>query len=527
MKLTSLSFLLLAFVLSPLVYAQEVDEPPQVWYNLDLEADGVYGMSVDRAYETLTDRTPSRQVVVAVIDSGVDITHEDLQGRIWTNSDEDAGNGVDDDGNGYIDDVSGWNFIGSADGRNVENDSYELARQVAHLRKQFPDSEGIPVSGTRADEYQRLQELEAELASERAEFEGLAQTMAGIQMAVHQADATLTTHFGTGEYTMEEVRALESGNADVQRAREIMMFLEMNGLTVSDLDDQVEYVASRLEYGLNPDYNPRDIVGDNFEDVTERFYGNPDVSGPDPSHGTAVSGVIAAVRGNGIGIDGVAPNVLIMPIRTVPNGDERDKDVANAIRYAVDNGADIINMSFGKGISPRKDAVDEAVRYAAEHGVLLIHAAGNDGSNLDTQDNFPTRVLNGGEEAENWLEIGASSWDTSLAASFSNYGSTRVDVFAPGASIYSLSPGNSYTSSDGTSLAAPLVSGVAAMLMSYFPDLEAEQVREILLDSSFRYEFEVPVPGEEETTANFSTLSISGGVINAYAAVQMAVEMTN
>ncbi|MDX1438375.1 MAG: S8 family serine peptidase [Rubricoccaceae bacterium] len=518
----SFYLLLTALLASPYAYAQNGDAPPQVWYNLDYETDGVYGMSIDRAYEALEGRTPTRQVVVAVIDSGVDITHEDLQGQIWTNGDELAGNSVDDDGNGYVDDVSGWNFIGGPDGQNVSSDSFELARQVSRLRAQFRGVDTTALSGPAADDYAHWQELEAELADERAEFEGIAGQMAGIQMAVHQAHSVLSDHFEREDYAIADVDAIRSTDQDVLQARDILLFLDANGLTVSDLDKQVEYVTTRLEFGLNPDFDPRNIVGDDFSDVNERFYGNADVSGPDPGHGTAVAGVIAAVRGNGIGIDGVAPNVRIMPVRTVPNGDERDKDVANAIRYAVDNGADIINMSFGKGISPRKDAVDVAVRYAVERGVLLIHAAGNDGSDLNIKPNFPTRRLDDGTEAANWLEVGASRWDDALVASFSNYGAEKVDVFAPGASIYSLEPGNSYGSHDGTSLAAPLVSGVAAMLMAYFPELEAPQVRQILLDSATRFTLDVQVPGDDTVNTSFASLSITGAVINAYNAVEMA-----
>lgn len=514
---------LFALTLFPLAAAQDADAPPDVWYNLDYEQDGVYGMSVDRAYEALEGREPARQIVVAVIDSGVDITHEDLQGQIWTNDDI-PGNGIDDDGNGYVDDTHGWNFIGGADGRNIEFDSFEIAREVAALRAQ------VAAEGTASlapGDAERLEALEAELAENRAEFEGILGTLTGIQTAVQASDRIIRTHLRHDTYETAELEAIDTSDTEVLQARDMLLFLAANGLTLSDLDSQVDDVRGRLEYGYNPDFDPRSIVGDNYGDTSERIYGNADVTGPDASHGTSVAGVIAAVRGNGLGIDGVASNVLIMPIRTVPNGDERDKDVANAIRYAVDNGAHIVNMSFGKGYSPYKGAVDEAVRYAEEHGVLLVHAAGNGGADLATQSNFPNRLFDGGQEAGNWLEVGASRWDDELVASFSNYGQMRVDVFAPGASIYSLNPENEYGSHDGTSLAAPLVSGVAALLMAYFPELDATGVHRILVESAVRHSQNVPRPGADGETVGFDQLSISGGIINAYEAVRLAERASN
>lgn len=514
---------IVAFSFVSLATAQDAAAPPTVWYNLDYEQDGVYGMSVDRAYDALAGVEPSRQIIVAVIDSGVDISHEDLQGQIWTNDDA-PGNGVDDDANGYVDDTHGWNFIGGADGRNVEFDSFEIAREISTLRSRVAES---GTSSLSAEDTARLSALEAELAENRAEYEGVLGTLKGIQVAVNSSDRIIKTHFGRESYEASNLESIQSTDGEVIRARDMLLFLDANGLSVADLNGQVDYVEGRLEYGYNPDFDPRSIVGDNYEDTSERFYGNTDVTGPDASHGTSVSGVIAAVRGNGIGIDGVASNVLIMPIRTVPNGDERDKDVANAIRYAVDNGAHIINMSFGKGYSPYKGAVDDAVRYAEEQGVLLVHASGNDGVDITVESNFPNRMFGNDEEASNWLEIGASRWDAELVASFSNYGKTRVDVFAPGASIYSLNLNNGYGSHDGTSLAAPLVSGVAALLMTYFPNLEASDVRQILVDSAVKYEQQVPRPGSEGEMVAFRELSVIGGIINAYEAVLMAQRMGN
>jgi subtilisin family serine protease len=266
-------------------------------------------------------------------------------------------------------------------------------------------------------------------------------------------------------------------------------------------------------------------VGDNPADLSERVYGSADVMGPDATHGTHVAGIIAAARGNGVGVDGIAPRVQIMAVRVVPDGDEHDKDVANGIRYAVDNGAQIINMSFGKAFSPHKSAVDEAVKYAESKGVLLIHAAGNDGEDLGENPSFPTRAYEGGGSAANWIEVGASSWKVdSLATTFSNYGRGQVDLFAPGLDILSTVPGGGFERQDGTSMAAPVVTGVAALLMAYFPDLKAADVKRILLASVSPFgDRNVARPGNGPAV-RFGELSATGGVVNAFSAIRMAAQ---
>src|SRR5690606_16666116 len=226
---------------------------------------------------------------------------------------------------------------------------------------------------------------------------------------------------------------------------------------------------------------------------------------------------------------GIADNVRIMSIRAVPNGDERDKDIANAIRYAADNGAHIINMSFGKGFSPQKEAVDKAVKYAESKGVLMIHAAGNGSDDLDREANFPNKTYLSGGQSKTWLEIGASSWgaDLDMVGSFSNYGKKSVDLFAPGVEIYSTTPDDTYESLQGTSMAAPATSAVAAILMSYFPDLNAEQVKDILKQSTRKFDgLKVAKPGSQEPVA-FDQLSSSGGMVNAYEAVKLALVYKN
>lgn len=502
-------------------------EAAENWWLLDYERDCFPGIGVERAYaELLAGREPEREVVVAIIDSGVDVTHEDLAGRIWVNAGERAGTRRDDDGNGYADDVHGWNFLGGPDGRNVHHDTYEVARLLAPLRARFEDARADTLAAPARAEYERYRALRAELESERAKTRQQLQQVQMIEAAVPQFLAVLKAYLATDTLTTEQIAGIGSTRPDVRQARAAMLELAAYGITPAVLARQREHLENKLAYGLNPDFDPRAIVGDNYADARERFYGNADVQGPDATHGTHVAGIIAAARGNGVGIDGIAPAVRIMAIRAVPDGDERDKDVANAIRYAVDNGAHIINMSFGKGHSPQKRVVDEAVRYADERGVLLVHAAGNDATDLRSKRSFPTRYYEDSGQAANWIEVGASAWwhPDSLAAPFSNYGAGEVDVFAPGMDILSTIPGNAYERNSGTSMAAPVVTGVAALLMAYYPELSAAEVKRIIKDSATRFEgLRVVRPGAPRgAPVPFAELSTSGGVVNAYAAVRLA-----
>jgi subtilisin family serine protease len=483
------------------------------------------GLGTERAYRTLlADRSPQQTVTVAIIDSGIDIDHEDLQPVIWVNEDEIPDNGVDDDENGYVDDVHGWNFIGGPDGENVTYDTYEVTRLYRTLHDRFANVDSAAVPPADRDAYQRYQRIRAEFESERQEAQQQYQNVQQAYRAVQASTAALKNHLQTDTLTEQNVAAVTASAPEVQRARDILMYFYQQGLTPADIEEYNEYLRVKIEYHYNPDFNPRPIVGDNYEDKTERIYGNNDVTGPDAEHGTHVAGIVGALRDNGVGMDGIATGVRIMPIRAVPNGDERDKDVANAIRYAVDNGADVINMSFGKGYSPHKEVVDAAVQYADARNVLMVHAAGNDGANTDSTESYPSRQYADGGQATLWIEVGASSSDrgAALAAPFSNYGAETVDVFAPGASIYSTVPGNSYKRSDGTSFAAPMVTGLAALIMAHYPDLSTARVRSLILETAVPYgDTQVTLPGGSQTVP-FAQLSRTGAIANAYNALQQA-----
>ena len=510
-------------------------QAPTDWQHQS-RANGYPGIGTERAYAFLDGRAPDDTVVVAVIDAGVDPDHEDLDAVLWTNRDEVPGNERDDDQNGYVDDVHGWNFIGGADGRNVEHDTYEVTRLYAKLREKYEGVDPETLSGEEREAYERYQEIKADYQRQKRRYSQQYAQIQRIAGFIEQARPLVEAELeGDGPITLERLQSIGPGAGQrVQQAVQLFTtFLQRSGApnveaVVQDIQKAEEQMRTRVEYNFNPDYDPRSIVGDDFSDATERIYGNPDVEGPDAGHGTAVASLIAAERGNDLGLRGVASAVKIMPVRTVPGGDERDKDVANAIRYAVDNGADIVNMSFGKAYSPRKEVVDTAVQHADEEGVLLVHAAGNDAADIDTGDNFPSAYYaEDAGVAENWIEVGASSaqGDSLLAASFSNYGDERVDLFAPGAQVYVARPGNNYGRSQGTSLAAPIVTGVAALVMAYYPDLSASQVKQVLLTSATDYAGTmVQQPGESERV-RFGTLSRTGGIVNAYAALRAAEQM--
>jgi subtilisin family serine protease len=308
--------------------------------------------------------------------------------------------------------------------------------------------------------------------------------------------------------------------------------MENNNVTlINELVQFYEGEKSKLDaVEKEPQKYRAQVVKDNYDDPNDRFYGNQDVMGTDASHGTHVSGIIGAVRNNNIGMKGVANHVEIMTIRAVPDGDEHDKDIANAIRYAVDNGAWVVNMSFGKSFSPEKKWVDEAVAYAESKGVLLVHAAGNDSKDVDVEDNFPSQnqFNDTNRIFSNWINVGASgSSENEIAATFSNYGKREVSVFAPGVRIYSTIPGgNTYGEKDGTSMASPVVAGLASLILSYYPELTAQQVKSILEKTVTKINGKVvTLPGTEDEMVAMEEISSAGGIVNAYEALKLAATL--
>ncbi len=492
------------------------------------------GMSVEKAYNTILKDLPAKDIIVAVVDAGMDINHEDLKDIIWTNEDEIPNNGIDDDKNGYVDDVHGWNFLGSKDGKMATGEQLELTRIVKKYRNQWKDKKisDIPAKDTLM--FKDYLRAEKELAAKLEAVKPLEQQLQGLKAMAEGMFKTLKNFLKTDKLTEEAVSAIKSDDNAVNQAK--AMYLR--GLTPDYVRGIEHYVDGQIKYNLNLDFDGR-IQGDNPDDFNDRDYGNPNVIPPneDELHATHVGGIIAAIRNNGIGGNGVADHVRLMSVRAVPDGDEYDKDIALAFRYAVDNGAKVINTSFGKYFSPHKDWVWDAIKYAEDHDVLIVNGVGNEGKNMD---NFGDDVSypNDGDKPgvqlfDNFLNVGAigPNYGANMVAPFSNYGKTTVDIFAPGMKIYATIPFNKYKHLQGTSMASPDVAGIAALIRSRFPNLSASEVKHIIMDSGLAPQILVIQPKEDDDKSDpklvpFSSLSVSGKIANAYNALIMAKEMS-
>ena len=479
------------------------------WSHLDIGKDSIPGMSVDRVYAELLKGRKGKKVIVGVVDSGVDIDHEDLKSVVWTNKKEIAGNGIDDDKNGYIDDIHGWNFLGDAGKENLE---------MTRILKKADD--GSAEYKAAKEEYEKL----------------LAENNQGKQQVdfLFNANKTLVEFLKKDSYTLQDLEGIQSTDSGIIRCKQIMMRVigQAGPNFMEELNGYKDQVYDMLNYNLNKDFDGRKVVGDNPEDIKDRKYGNNIVYGPDKKealHGTHVAGIIAQTRNNNLGGDGIASNVEIMAVRCVPNGDEYDKDIALGIRYAVDNGAKVINGSFGKNYSPHKQWVYDAIKYAESKDVLFVHAAGNDAKDIDVEPNFPNDSDDKKIEfASNVITVGALNYEygEKVIADFSNYGKLNVDVYSPGVQIYATTPNNEYKYEQGTSMAAPNVAGVAALIRSYFPNLSAKEVKNILMNSGTSIPENVVVGGNPDNKRPFDSLSKSGKIVNAYSAFKLAEKMS-
>ncbi|MFC7356189.1 S8 family peptidase [Jejudonia soesokkakensis] len=506
----------------------------QSWTMADLPTDTIPGMSVDKAYDELIKNKKGSKVIVAVIDSGIDIEHEDLKDIIWTNTDEIPGNGKDDDNNGYIDDIHGWNFLGDIVGENLE--------YVRYIKKLGPKYEGkteASISAADREEFALYQKAKAEYEKEFQQANAGKAQYEQILGQVKPAHAAMTLKLGKADYTAKELAAIKDPSAEEQAMiaglTQMLSYGDSVPEVIKELEGGIAYFSGRLETHFNMTEDFRSVLGDNPDSMDGKVYGNNDVDGPDPKkedakHGTHVAGIIAAQRNNNIGANGVAQNVEIMVLRAVPDGDEYDKDIALAIRYAADNGAKVINTSFGKYYSPHPEWVWDAIKYAASKDVLVVNAAGNEAFDLDGIQVYPNDQTtdNTTEVATNFITIGALNYKygSEMVASFSNYGVSNVDVFAPGVEIYSTTPLNTYEYLQGTSMASPAVAGVAAMIRSYYPNLSAAQVKQILMTSGLTSNTPVILGGDPTRTSNFNKISKSGKMVNMYNAIIMADKMS-
>ena len=525
-------FITLAIFIGTNSFSQSThNELSKNWHIQNLDSTGVYGISLEKAYSLIqSKKLKSKQIVVAVIDSGIDTLHEDLQSILWTNPKEIPYNGIDDDHNGYTDDIHGWNFLGGKDGRNVKKDSYEAARVYNKYKLKY--------NNLTAEE-SSLNEIE------KAEWTLFKNTQKKIIGDINideitfikklfpvflKGDSVIAKELNKKEYNCTDLENYVATDADAKKIRMFLLQLcKGNGsddITNIQIMDEFEGQLRKAESADHaPEEYRKQIVQDDESNINDRDYGNNDLMASTPFHGTHCAGIIAAVRNNKMGTEGIADNVRVMMVRAVPDGDEHDKDIALAIRYAVDNGAQVISMSFGKEFSPEKEWVDDAVQYAEKNGVLLVHAAGNDAKNVDSTDNFPSPIYkNTKAKATNWITVGASGdpKNGGLAASFSNYGKKEVDIFAPGVQIYSTIPGGTtYGTASGTSMACPVVAGTAALILSYYPTLSAQQVKYVIENSARIITENVTLPGTDELIP-FNELSKSGGILNAYSALQLA-----
>ena len=508
------------------------DTQLKAWSATDLATDTIPGMSVDKAYAELIPNLKGTNVIVAVIDSGIDIEHEDLKNVIWINRGEIPNNGIDDDKNGFIDDVHGWNFLGDIVGENLE-----FTRIVRRYDDAFNGKDATEISEVDMESFVLYQKAKAEHSKNYSESEANRDRYTQMLNQITEANALISEKLGKEDYTVEELTAITDPSVEEQKNIAVLTQMLSYGGSIPEFTERIKgavnYYGGQMKNHFNMDTDFRGVLGDNPYDISDTSYGNNDVDGPNPKkedalHGTHVAGIIAAERGNGIGMDGVARNVEIMVVRAVPDGDEYDKDVALAIRYAVDNGAKVINTSFGKGYSQNPEWVWDAIKYADKKDVLIVNAAGNDGIDLDITTSYPNDQNGTGEEmSDNFITIGALNYKygEEMVATFSNYGATSVDLFSPGVKIWSTTPLDTYKYLQGTSMASPNVAGIAAMIRSYYPKLSAKQVKQVLMDSGLHSSNPVIVGGEESNIQPFDAISKSGNTANLYNALIMASKM--
>jgi len=505
----------------------------QNWYHKDYENDTIPGISLDKLYESdlLSERT-GNEIIIAVIDTKLDINHIDLKEQIWENKDEIADNGIDDDKNGFIDDKNGWNFLGNSNGKYLKYQSSEVVRIIKKYQQIFEIKDSTNIDKDELLKYKLYLKAKEEYKN----------SINDIKSSIHYFEEWINKYpiaiKSIQRITKKEGFSIEdldnilnySKDSIVNEYAKFLKSAKQKDHTTKLYKHYIKWYGNMLETTLNLNYNERGIIGDDPNDITDSIYGNNIVSGKVPfNHSIVVSGVIGANRNNGFGAMGFSKNIKIMPIVMVASGDEHDKDIALAIRYAVDNGAKVINMSWGKKFSLNQNWVLEAIKYAESKNVLLVHGAGNDGVNTDSNTYFPNDYLDDLELVDNFIVVGASTYrlDGNLIASFSNYGKKTVDVFAPGVKIYTTKENNSFKFSRGTSLAAPMVSGLAGLLWSYFPNISTNELKKIIMESGTSFEVPVTIIDKKNTKKEvpFTELSRSGKIINAYNAFLMASEL--
>ncbi|WP_271782548.1 S8 family serine peptidase [Aquimarina algiphila] len=508
------------------------------WHIMDVLEDTIPGISLQKAYSLLEEKEVIDTIVVAVIDSPIDINHEDLKPQIWCNKDEIPDNNIDDDHNGYIDDIHGWNFLGNRKGQHLNYANYESVRIIRRYDSIFRNKtiSQVPIQDTtffllyhRAKQKLKEQKIDAVKDQEYGKM---------LENILKTARKTLSLYFPNNNYSIKELDSLKQLYSkdtilqdDILRITNFIKY----GFTENYIKNYNIKASERINNMLNIEYYDRTLIGDDSNSITDTNYGNKIVDHDLDifPHSTIVSGIIGATRNNNIGIDGITNAVKIMPLCISGFGNEHDKDIALAIRYAVDNGAKVINMSFGKEFSARKQWVNDAYKYAEKNNVLIVSSAGNNRRNLNKKnDYYPNDNINNKEEVcSNFILVGASSYSMNkkLITSFSNYGNINVDIFAPGHKIKTLLPKNHYKSDSGTSISSAIVTGIIALIRSYYPDLTATEIKQILMKSGNSYLIDVEIKqkdGSKKIIA-FSELSKSGKIVNVYNAILMAEQISD
>jgi len=509
-------------------------ELPKNWHLMDLKTDGYFGVSLNQAYQFVKGKK-SKTVIIATIDSGIDTAQADLKPVLWTNTKEIPGNGIDDDKNGYVDDIHGWNFLGGPSGKCDFTETTEEVREYNRLKGKYENLTSAPAGSEKEFAYWETVKLthDATLTKSKAEIQQLQPIMNALMATSGYVKKALNLKSDASFKKADLAKITATSDTITQSKAVWTSVFEQEGgddTNAKIINDLSEYLA-KLNNDVNPDLDARKrIVGDNPDARDGKPYGSNLIKFADAEHGTGVAGLIGAVRNNKYGIDGIADNVRIMAIKAVPNGDEYDKDIANSIHYAVDNGARIINMSFGKKLSPHKAWVDEAFKYAAAKNVLLVQASGNDNQDVDAKPQFPNDTFEDGSgtDADNVICVGASSnkLDLNLAGTFSNYGKKNVDVFAPGVKVTSVNMDAEFNTADGTSFASPITAGIAALVLEYYPNLSAKQLKQVILESAVPLTGTMVLkPGSQTEKVDFTTLSKTGGVVNAYRALVAASKL--
>lgn len=527
-----------------------INKQLKFWYYKDFKFDSIPGISLDKWY-SLKNKKPKKNITVAVIDTQIDMHHEDLQGQIWINLNEIPNNEIDDDHNGYIDDINGWSFTGTKSGGYVVWSNFEYVRIVRDWSSLFKDKQEFQISAQDLSNYKEYQRASEMLEKRNIFYKNWSKSLKYSAALYPMVKDTLKRFFPKEDYTLEKLDSLykiykindktfrqrrENNDLDLGALIGFMKFkIEAGEKSLEEVKDREAQIDSIVNKNLNINFDERTFIGDNPK-ILEKGYGNNKISATIAGHrtiqdhNTKVSGIIAANRLNSKGIKGFSQNIKIMPLNVAPSGDEHDKDIAMAIYYAVDNGAKVINMSFGKEFSLHREWVFDALKYAEKHKVLVVHVAGNEAENVDESPRYPNDTPFDGtnEVCGNFINVGSVSpkLDSTFVSSFSNYGKQNVDLFAPGDEIYTTSAGNDYVFDSGTSLAGPMVSGTAALIWLYYPKLSVQEVKQIILESGTAYNLEVIVPGTKDKKVPFSELSKSGKVLNVYNAMKMAEEMS-